>query len=75
MEQSYIKQKVLKAQMVLRDVSTENFADALGWSITTAYRKINGLSAFTAPEIQKCVELLSLDSETANEIFFTQPLS
>ena len=62
--------RLLQAHMILKDITTKDFADAQGWSSTTAYRKINGKVAFTAPEIQVCVELLSLDSEIASQIFF-----
>jgi len=37
--------------------------------LSTAYRKINGHVAFTAPEIQACLKLLDLDAETASRIF------
>jgi len=70
-----INSNLLKSQMVLRGVETSAFATAQGWSMTTAYRKLNGKVAFTVPEINICVELLSLDSDTANQIFFAGILS
>ena len=75
MDGAMINRNLLKSQMTLRGVTGKAFADAQGWSSATAYRKINGKVAFTAPEIQVCVELLSLDSETASEIFFAGKMS
>lgn len=62
----------LKAHMTLKNVSTKDLADAQGWSMSTAYRKINGENAFTVPEVQLCKELLGLDADTAFAIFFKQ---
>lgn len=70
MDGAMINRNLLKSQMTLRGITGKALADAQGWSSTTAYRKINGKVAFTAPEIQVCVELLSLDSEIARQIFF-----
>lgn len=70
MDGAMINRNLLKSQMTLRGITGKALADAQGWSSTTAYRKINGKIAFTAPEIQVCVELLSLDSEIASQIFF-----
>jgi len=70
-----VNRNLLLSQMALKGISTKNFADAQSWSKTTAYRKINGQTAFTAPEIQKCVELLELDTQTANDIFFNHKMS
>ena len=69
MDGAMINRNLLKSQMTLRGITGKALADAQGWSSTTAYRKINGKVAFTAPEIQVCVELLSLDSEIASQIF------
>ena len=70
MDGAMINRNLLKSQMTLRGITGKALADAQGWSSTIAYRKINGKVAFTAPEIQVCVELLSLDSEIASQIFF-----
>ena len=70
MDGAMINRNLLKSQMTLRGITGKALADAQGWSSTTAYRKINGKVAFTAPEIQVCVELLSLDSEIPSQIFF-----
>ena len=68
-----VNTRMLKAQMTLRGITTKGLADALGWkSITTAYRKINGETAFTIPEVQLCQELLGLDAPTTREIFFAE---
>jgi predicted DNA-binding transcriptional regulator AlpA len=75
MDKATINRNLLKAQMALRAVSNKELADAQGWSLTTVYRKINGKAAFTAPEMQICVNLLGLNSETASEIFFAAKVS
>ena len=75
MDGAMINRNLLKSQMTLRGITGKAIADAQGWSSTTAYRKINGKVAFTAPEIQVCVELLSLDSEIASQIFFAGKMS
>ncbi len=70
-----IDTKLLKSKMVLHGVSTKAFAKAQNWSQTTVSRKINGKVAFTAPEIQVCVKLLNLSSDTASKIFFAEKMS
>ena len=75
MDGAMIILNLLKSQMTLRGITGKALAYAQGWSSTTAYRKINGKVAFTAPEIQVCVELLSLDSEIASQIFFAGKMS
>lgn len=75
MSRKLINQNLLRSQMMLAGVNIKTLADAQGWSTTTAYRKISGKVAFTAPEIRICSDLLSLDPEIACEIFFTSNLS
>lgn len=70
-----INTNLLKSQMTLRGITGKALADAQGWSSATAYRKINGKVAFTAPEIQACVELLSLAPDIASQIFFAGEMS
>lgn len=65
-----LNRNLLKSQMVLKNIRCKDLADAESWSPTTTYRKVNGKVAWTVPEVQVCVELLSLDSETASKIFF-----
>ena len=66
---------LLKAQMMLRGVSRKDLAGALKKSMSSVNRKVNGQVAFTAPEIQACVNLLRLDTDTANKIFFAEKMS
>ena len=70
-----INTRLLQAHMVLKGITTKAFADAQGWNICKAYRKINGETAFTVPEVQICKEILGLDPPTANAIFFAGDLS
>ena len=62
--------RMLRAYMTLRSVTTKDLADAQGWSMSTAYRKVTGRAAFTVPEAQLCKKLLDLDAPTMNAIFF-----
>ncbi len=70
-----INSNLLLSQMKLKGISAKDLAKAQGWSQTTVYRKINGKTAFTAPEIQVCKDLLNLDPKVAEEIFFAAELS
>ena len=65
-----INTRLLQAHMVLNGVNAKDLADAQGWSVRNAYRKIKGETAFTVPEVQICKDLLHLDPPTANAIFF-----
>ena len=67
--------RLLQAHMILKGITTRDFADAQSWNIRKAYRKINGESAFTVPEVQVCKDLLDLAPPTMNEIFFAKDLS
>lgn len=70
-----INTRLLQAYMVLKGVTAKTFADAQGWSIRKTYRKINGDTAFTVPEVQVCKDLLELDPPATNAIFFAADLS
>lgn len=70
-----IETRVLQSRMTLNGVSTKDLADAQGWSMSTAYRKINGKVAWSVPELKTVRELLSLDDEAMNAIFFAADLS
>lgn len=70
-----INTRLLQAHMILKGLTVKDLADAQGWSLQTAYRRINGATAFTVPEVQKTKELLELDPPTTNAIFFAADLS
>ena len=67
--------KKLKAAMILADVTAKVLGEAEGWSAPTTYRKINNLCDWTAPEIIICKELLELNSEQAEDIFFNKVIN
>mgnify|MGYP005759230555 FL=1 len=67
--------KLLQAHMILKGVTAKGLADAQGWSLRKTYRKINGETVFTVPEVQLCKDLLNLDPPTTNAIFFAPDLS
>ena len=70
-----INARLLQTDMVMQGVTVKSLADAQGWSVRNAYRKIKGETAFTVPEVQICKELLALDPPTTNAIFFAADLS
>lgn len=70
-----LNSNLLQAQMKLNGIGSKDYAKAQKWSMSTAYRKINGESAHTAPEIQVAVEVLNLSTSVASEIFFASNLS
>jgi len=52
------------------DMTLESFATELGINYSTLYRKLNGESDFTRSEIQISKNVLKLDVNTADSIFF-----
>lgn len=64
----YFDNRKLLAQMVLRNVKTEEVAKELGINPATFYRKLNKDREFTRSEIQKLIEFL--DIENPMDIFF-----
>lgn len=64
----YFDNRKLLAQMVLRNVKTEEVAKELGINPATFYRKLNKDGEFTRSEIQKLIEFL--DIEKPMDIFF-----
>lgn len=70
-----IDTRLLLSQMTLKGISTKDLADAQGWSMSTAYRKINGKVAWSIPELQTVKDLLDLDTATRDAIFFAADLS
>ncbi len=70
-----INTRLLLAQMTLKAKTTKDLADAQGWSMSTAYRKINGKAAWFVPEVQRCTDFLELTENLVNEIFFAADLS
>ena len=66
--------KLLKAQLVLNDLSVAQLCEKMNWSITTGYNRINGLSDFSVREMQKLEKILSLSPELMEAIFFPKNL-
>lgn len=64
----YFDNRKLMAQMVLRNVKTEDVAKELGINPATFYRKLNKDGEFTRSEIQKLIEFLNI--EKPMDIFF-----
>ena len=59
-----------------RNVSVEQAAEALGVNPVTFYRRINrNGEKFTISEVDKLADLLNLDSDAVNTIFFDKRLA
>lgn len=65
----------LKAEIVRRGMSIEGFADAIGVSRTTIWRKINNPNTFTLEDITKIGQVLEIEGKRILEIFFTDKVS
>lgn len=63
--------RALMAQLVYKGYSTAKFAEILGISKTTMYRKLYGESEFTRGEIEVIINELGLDIEELVMIFFS----
>ena len=61
-----------RAKVIEKGFTMKQIAEVLYISEVTLYRKINGTSDFTRKEIQKLKEILKLDVEAVEEIFFTE---
>lgn len=61
-----------RAKVIENGLTMKQIAETLHISEVTLYRKINGTSDFTRKEIQKLKEILKLDANTTEEIFFTE---
>ena len=67
--------KLLKAKMVMNDLAPKDFGAQQGWSSTTTYRKLNGETPFTVPEVEITQNLLGLLPEDVMTIFFAKGIS
>ena len=65
--------KKFKAQMVLKGFTGKQLADALNINESTFYRKLNDNGRFSREEINKMVDLLSI--EDPKVIFFADELA
>lgn len=64
--------KILLVEKVRdKGFTLENFATELGMNYTTLYRKLNGESEFTRPEIRFAKSILGLSNEEMEIIFFS----
>lgn len=64
---------VEKLKIAIKDSgqTIRNIADKMGIDVSTLYRKLqNGGESFTVKEAAQLAEVLSLNSENAQEIFF-----
>lgn len=59
-----------KAEVVRRNLTLENVANAIGIDAATLHRKMNGASDFYRSEIEKIIKYLNLSNEDVLRIFF-----
>lgn len=62
--------KELKFEISKNKYGMGEFAELLGLSRSTLFRKINGITEFKLVEIQQIKELLKLSDERTIQIFF-----
>jgi transcriptional regulator with XRE-family HTH domain len=67
--------KKLKASMILKGFSTEKLAEKMSKNPSYLYRRFNGTSEFTRKDIQQIVDILELDTNGMNDIFFAEQLA
>jgi ACT domain-containing protein len=65
----------LKANMVLKNINTDEMVNALGICRSAYFRKMNGTVEFTRDEIEKIILKLSLTPEETMHIFFENEVS
>lgn len=65
-----MKEQVLKSELVLKHKNLKDLAVDIGISATALYRKVSGVSDFSASEIKKISSVLSLSNEKIIDIFF-----
>ncbi len=63
--------KKLKSFLVLRDLTQDRVAEAIGISATSFSMKLHNKREFLANEIKGLIELLCIPKEKIFEIFFT----
>ncbi len=59
-----------KAEVVRRNLTLENVANAIGIDTATLHRKMNGTSDFYRSEIEKIIKYLNLSNDAVLRIFF-----
>ena len=65
----------LKGKIIEKGYSMKSFSSAVGISSVSLYRKMKGIREFDRNEIEKIVELLSLENEQIVDIFFNKKVS
>ena len=62
----------LRGLIVEKYITLSNFANALGIGTTTLNSRLHGKTYFNQIEIEKAVDLLKLEKNEINNIFFTK---
>ena len=67
-----INTKVIRAKMILEDVTTKDIAEALEITCDAVQKKIRGVSFFSLEQARILKKLLRLTNEEFEEIFFSE---
>ena len=62
--------ELIKSQMVKNKINAESMSNELGINMTTFYRKLNGESEFNRQEMGIIRNVLSLNKDDMDSIFF-----
>lgn len=66
-----LDKELLVEKLKIKGFTLESFASELGVNYTTLYRKLNGDSEFTRPEIKLAKRVLNLNNSDVDAIFFS----
>lgn len=64
--------KLLKAKMILEDVTTKDIAESLDLTCDAVRRKVRGSSFFSLEQAQAMKKILNLTDEEFQSIFFSE---
>ncbi len=70
--QTTVNTALLKSQMLLAKVTSNDLAEKLGLSRSTISFKLNGKSDFTIGEVAQIQRILGFDDLTRDKIFFAK---
>lgn len=66
---------ILKSKMALKEMSVERLSELVGIGKVAMYRRFNGELEFKANEIKSISDVLDLNIEDVNVIFFNNEVS
>ncbi len=70
-----MNEKLLRAEIILKGYSLEEFLKLCNFRRSTFYRKIKGISSFTTQEVSRIMSVLDIPPEKMVTIFFASKVS